>query len=62
MQMAFNGFVKCDNCLYGKHLGAMDYGCASQRRRNAGLKMVHNLNKDDFDCEFAEAVFEKKVK
>jgi hypothetical protein len=55
MQMALDGFVTCERCLYGRDLGANDYGCRNERRRASGEKMV---NKKDYSCEYAEAMDE----
>lgn len=50
-QIAFDGFVTCDRCEYGRSLGANDYGCRNEIRRNEKQKLV---NKADYNCEYAK--------
>ena len=59
MQLALDGFITCDKCVYGRNLGGSDWGCKSERRRAEHKKMVHNLHKEPYSCEYAEAAFIK---
>ena len=56
VQTALDGFITCKDCLYGRDVGAGDYGCISQKRRDSGHKLV---NKADFSCDYAERGFDK---
>ena len=53
-QMTLDGFTSCDVCLYGRNLGGNDWGCRSERRRQASEKLVHNLTHDKYSCPYAE--------
>ena len=50
-QTTLQGFTTCESCVYGRDLGANDYGCRSEKRRASGEKMV---NKGDYSCDYAE--------
>lgn len=50
-QTTLQGLTTCESCVYGRDLGANDYGCRSEKRRASGEKMV---NKGDYSCDYAE--------
>ncbi len=43
-QIAFDGFVTCDRCEYGRELGANDYGC------RCPVAMDKRVHKGDYTC------------
>lgn len=61
MQLAFDGFITCKTCYYGRDLLGGDYACRSERRRQEVLngKDIKLVNKKDYTCEYAERKFIK---
>ena len=55
-QIAFDGFITCDKCVYGRNLGGNDWACRCERRRAEHKILVHNLNKEPYSCEYAESI------
>ena len=59
MQLGLDGFITCQDCLYGRHLGGKDYGCRSERRRQDKMKddSIKLVNDKDYSCDYAERGF-----
>ena len=57
MQLALDGFITCDKCFYGRNLDGGYWGCRSEKRRADNELMVHNLNKEPYSCDYAEAAY-----